>query len=608
MNRDLLIVIALLCVAIFMFVRNRPQMDVVAVIMMTALPLTGIITVDDALAGFSDANVILIAALFIVGDSLVRTGVTHRLGDWLLRRAGSSESRLVPLLMSIAAGVGSVMSSTAATALFIPVVLRVARRTGIAPNRLLMVLSSGALISGMMTLIATAPNLVVNSELVRSGFEGFHFFSFTPFGLTILALGILYMRVARRWLAGTLPTTGRGGQPHLMDWVEQYALAGREYRLRISKDSPLIGRALGSLELRSAAGLNIIAIERPGRFSAEIIQPVASTRLHAGDSLLIDRFSPTADIEDFRQRFALEPLPLTGPYFLDQSQEIGMVEAMVPPDSPLLAKTVLASRFRSEHDLTVIGLRRATRPLTEGILDEPLQLGDTLLLIGPWRAIRRLQSERRQLIVLKEPVELEEAVPAAARAPYALFILAGVIVLMATGIVPNVIAALLGCLLLGLTRCTDPASAYRSIHWQTLVLIVGMMPFAVALQKTGGIDLVAMGVIRVLGGLGLHILLAGLFTITAVVGLFISNTATTILMAPVALAVASELQASPYPFAMIVALAASAAFMTPVSSPVNALVVVPGNYKFADFVRIGVPFTLIVMLTSVVLVPWLLPP
>ncbi|MDR2212886.1 MAG: anion permease, partial [Pseudomonadales bacterium] len=276
MNTDLFIVLALLGAAIVMFVRNRPQMDMVALIMMTALPLTGIISVEESLAGFSDPNIILIAALFVVGDALVRTGVTQRLGDWLLRRTGSSESRLLPPLMASVATVGSVMSSTAATALFIPVALRIARRTGIAASRLLMPLSMGALISGMMTLIATAPNLVVNAELTRRGFRGFNFFSFTPFGLVILALGIAYMLLARRWL------THEGGgkshtQPQLQDWVEEYALAQREYRLRVGARSPLIGQTLGELELRGSANVDRIAIERPGRFAAELIQPVAST-------------------------------------------------------------------------------------------------------------------------------------------------------------------------------------------------------------------------------------------------------------------------------------------------------------------------------------------
>jgi di/tricarboxylate transporter len=229
-------------------------------------------------------------------------------------------------------------------------------------------------------------------------------------------------------------------------------------------------------------------------------------------------------------------------------------------------------------------------------------------LIGPWRAIRRLQVDRRHLIVLGLPLELDEAVPVATRAPHALLILAAMVALMVSGVIPNVLIVLIACLFLGLFRCIDVASAYRSIHWQILVLIVGMMPFAIALQKTGGVDIAAAGLIALLGDWGIPALLAGLFTVTAVVGLFISNTATAILMAPVALAVANELQASPYPFAMIVALAASAAFMTPVSSPVNTLVVAPGNYRFSDFVRVGVPFTVIVLLVSVALVPMLLPP
>lgn len=607
MSTDLLVVVVLLLAAIVMFVRNRPRMDVVALIMMTTLPLTGVISVQDALAGFSDPNIVLIAALFVIGDSLVRTGVAQRLGDWLLSRAGSSETRLIPPLMVSVAGIGSIMSSTAVVALFIPVVLRIAQKTGTSVRRLMMPLSVAALISGMMTLVATPPNLVVNGELVRRGFEGFHFFSFTPFGLPLLALGIAYMLLARRWLAPDLAADGDPARPRLAHWIEEYGLAEREYRLRVEPGSPLEGKTLEVLGLRSSAGVNIIAVERIGRFSRRIIQPVATTELHVGDILLVDLFSPAVDIEDIGRRFALERLPLTGAYFLDRSQEIGMVEVMIPATSKLIGKSVMAARFRSEFDLTAIGLRRGHAPHAGSILEEPLRLGDTLLLIGPWRAIRRLQSDWKHLIVLNLPAELDEVVPAPSRAPHALAVLALVIALMVSGIVPNVVAALVGCLLLGLLGCIDITTAYRSIHWQTLVLIVGMMPFAVALQKTGGIDLAAGALTGVLGSASIHAVLAGLFAVTAVLGLFISNTATAVLMAPVALAVAEELQASPYPFAMIVALAASAAFMTPVSSPVNTLVLGPGNYTFMDFVRVGVPFALIAMVVSVTLVAWLLP-
>jgi di/tricarboxylate transporter len=241
-------------------------------------------------------------------------------------------------------------------------------------------------------------------------------------------------------------------------------------------------------------------------------------------------------------------------------------------------------------------------------MTRPLKVGDTLLVIGPWRNIRTLQSEREDLFVLNLPRELAEVLPAASRAPFALACLLLTVGLMVSGIVTNVHAALIGCLLMGASRCIDMTSAYRSIHWQTLLLIVGMLPFSTALQRTGGVDLAADGLLAILGGSGIHLVLACLFGVTAVLGLFISNTATAVLMTPVALALATDLHSSPYPFAMTVALGASAAFMTPVSSPVNTLVVTPGNYGFADFLRVGVPFTVIVLIVSVLLVPLILPP
>jgi di/tricarboxylate transporter len=607
MNASLAIVLVLLASAIVMFAINKPRLDAVALIMLVALPFTGVLTVNEALSGFSDANIVLIAALFVIGDGLVRTGVAQRLGDWLIAKAGKSEVRLIVLLMMVVCGLGATMSSTAVTAIFIPVALRIAQSTGISPGRLMMPLSFAALISGMMTLVATAPNLVVNSELERHGVEGFRFFSFTPFGLPVLVLGIAYMCFARRWLPaqGDHKTSSRAS---FSAWIDEYKLAGRESRLRIMDGSPLAGENLENLKLRGVSGANIVAIERSRRFTTETLRPSAKTELRTGDILLIDLSPSSEDIQSLRAQYHLEELPLTGAYFSDRSQEIGLAEVLLPPTSELVGETLVEAEFRTRFGLTVIGLGRGGRALTGDLLKETLHTGDTLLLVGPWKEIERLRGDTTKMVIMNLPAEIDERLPAPGRALQALICLAIVIALMVSGIVPNVQAALIGCLLMGLLGCIDFASAYRSIDWKTIVLIVGMLPFSIALERTGGVDLAAEGLKELTAGAGVRFVLATLFVITAMLGMFISNTATAILMAPVALAVAFDLNVSPYPFAMIVALAASTAFMTPVSSPVNTLVVTPGRYTFGDFVRIGVPFSIVVMIVCVILVPWLLPP
>jgi len=607
MNSDLAIVLVLLAAAIAMFAINKPRMDAVGLIMLTVLPLTGVITMGEALAGFSDSAIVLLGALFVIGEGLVRTGVAQRLGDWLNEKARGSETRLLVLLMAAVTGLGAFMSSTGVVAIFIPVALRIAQSTGTAPSQLMMPLSVAALISGMMTLIATAPNLVVNAELVRHGVSGFQFFSFTPFGLPVLILGIAYMLFARRWLAAKTETGTSAGRPTFRDWIEQYKLADREYRLRVTDRSPLVGKTLGEVDLRATAGVNLVAIERKGRFASDVIAPTRTTELHAEDILLVDLFAPKIDIEAFRQQFTLDALPLTGAYFSDRSQDIGMAEVMVAADSELAGKTVVEATFRSRYGLTVIGLRHGREALARGLLDERLRVGDTLLVVGRWKEIERLASATSDLLVLNLPTELEEVIPVVGKVPHALLCLAIMVGLMVSGMVPNVQAAFIACLLMGALGCIDLESAYRSIHWKSLVLIVGMLPFSIALQKTGGVDLAADALMAVTSGAGAYGVLASLFAITALLGLFISNTATAVLMAPVALAISGELGASPYPFGMIVALAASTAFMTPISSPVNTLVVGPGNYSFGDFVKVGAPFSVVVLVVSVLLVPWLLP-
>ena len=500
------------------------------------------------------------------------------------------------------------MSSTGVVAIFIPVALRIAQNTGVAPSQLMMPLSVAALISGMLTLVATAPNLVVNAELVRRGVEGFHFFSFTPFGLPVLVLGIVYMLFARRWLPASREGDGAGaGRPTLREWIERYKLADREYRLRVTERSSLVGRTLDEVDLRGTAGVNLVAIERQRRRTREVFRPTPETELAAGDVLLVDLFRPTVDIDALRQRLGLEALPLTGVYFSDRSQDIGLAEVMVAADSELAGRTVVDARLRSRFGLTAIGLRHG-RVAHEGpLLGETLRVGDTLLVVGRWKDIERLREDGGDLLILNLPAERGEVLPVAGKAPQALFSLVLMVGLMVSGVVPNVQAALIACLLMGLLGCIDLDSAYRSIHWKSLILIIGMLPFSIALQKTGGVDLAADGLMALTGGAGARVVLGCLFAITAGLGLFVSNTATAVLMAPVALALAEDLAASPYPFAMIVALAASTAFMTPISSPVNTLVVGPGNYRFGDFVKIGAPFSVVVMVVSVWLVPWLLP-
>ncbi|WP_429035797.1 SLC13 family permease [Aeromonas media] len=609
MNSELIWVLCMLVGAIFLFITNRVRMDVVALLIIILFVLSGTLTLPQALAGFSDPNVILIAALFVVGDGLVRTGIAYQVGDALVKVAGSSETRLLVLLMVAVATLGAVMSSTGVVAIFIPVVLSVANRMGIPAGRLMMPLGFAGLISGMMTLVATPPNMVVNSELMRHDIQGFGFFGFTPMGMLILGLGVLYMLLMRNRLVreGEEGKGKQAGRSTMRDLIRDYRLAGRARRLAIRPDSPLIGQTLDELQLRARFGANVIGLERWRKFRRVMVTVSGVTEFQAKDVLLIDMSDPEVDVREFCSEARLEPMILRGEYFSDQAREVGMAEVSLIPESRLLGKSIREVAFRSRYGLSVVGIRRNGEALTGKLVDEPLLMGDSLLVVGNWSLIRQLQTHHRDFLLLGLPAEVDEMAPARSQAIHALIALTVMIVLMVTDPVPNVIAALIACLLMGKFRCIDMESAYKSIHWPTLILIVGMLPFALALQETGGVDLIVGALISAVGEMGPRVMLASLFVLCAAIGLFISNTATAVLMAPIALGTAQQMGVSPYPFAMTIAIAASAAFMTPVSSPVNTLVLGPGNYKFMDFIRVGVPFTVLVMVVSVIAIPWFFP-
>ena len=606
-NIELFWVLSLLAVTIALFISGKLRMDVVALLVITAFVLSGALSLQEATLGFSDPNVILIAALFVIGEGLVRTGVALSVGEWLVRMAGSSETRMLVLLMVTVAGLGAFMSSTGVVAIFIPIVINVAAKINSSPGRLMMPLSFAGLISGMMTLVATPPNLVVNSELVREGFSGFGFFAVTPVGLVALLLGIGYMLLVRFWLGNTPQDVSNMGQRTFRDLIRDYKLSGRARRLAVRPGSVLAGQTLDNLQLRERYGMNVVGLERWRKFRRVMVPVTGTTEFCIHDVLLIDISAADIDLREFCSKHMLEPMILRGEYFSDRAQDVGMAEVLIVPDSGLQNKTLRESAFRSRYCVSVIGIRRRGETLEGALQNLALELGDCLLVIGDWKKITQLQQQNRDVILLNLPAEVNDVAPASSQAPHAIFCLALMVAMMLTREIPNPIAAIIACLLMGRFGCIDMESAWRAIHWPSIILIVGMMPFALALQKTGGIKLIVEGLMDLAGGHSPHIMLLSLFVLSAVIGLFISNTATAVLMAPVGVAAAHQMGLSPYPFTMIVALAASSAFMTPVSSPVNTLILGPGGYRFSDFVKIGVPFTLLIMVVSVVMVPLLFP-
>ena len=501
MNGELIWVLSLLAIAVVLFATGKVRMDAIALMVIVAFVLSGTLTLNEAFSGFSDPNVILIAALFIIGDGLVRTGVATKMGAWLVSVAGNSETKMLIYLMLTVAGLGAFMSSTGVVAIFIPVVLSVSARMNTSPSRLMMPLSFAGLISGMMTLVATPPNLVVNSELLREGLHGFSFFSVTPIGLVVLILGIVYMLAVRFMLKTENGESARDGRKRstFRDLIREYHLTGRARRLAIRPGSPMIGQRLDDLKLRERYCASVIGVERWRRFRRVIVNVNGVSEFRARDVLLIDMSASDVDLRQFCGEQMLEPMVLRGEYFADQALDVGMAEVSLIPDSEMIGKTVREIAFRTRFGLNIVGMKRDGEAMDGSVVDEPLQLGDILLVVGNWRQIALLAKRGRDFVVLNMPVEVDDASPAHSQAPHAIFCLVLMVALMLTDEIPNPIAAIIACLLMGKFRCINAESAYKAIHWPSIILIVGMMPFALALQKTGGVDLVVKGLMDVAG-------------------------------------------------------------------------------------------------------------
>lgn len=602
MTGHMLIVFGILAGAVVLFASGRVRPDVVAILVVLALNLSSVLTIQEAVAGFGQPVVALIAAVSIVGEGLIATGVAYRLGEAVMKAGGSSEARLVALVMMLAGTVGAFMSSSAIVAMFIPVVLSIANKIGLNRKRMLMPLSIAALISGMMTLIASSPNMIVEDTLRARGLAPLGFFSWTPFGVAALATAIVFMLVAGRNMLSKQTSADEAGarQPSAYDLLGSYGLADKWHRLQVPRASPLIGQSVAQTQLLERFGAVLVGFEKHQHGRAQFLPAMPETMFEPDDAIFA-----VGNEEQAQQLIAAHDLVVLPR--LDQRQrhealqEVGVAEIMLAPESKLIGQTLRDVGFSSQYDLNVLAIRHRGERLTTQLEDQTLDFGDTLLVAGGWGEIRRLRDDPEEFVVLTLPAEYSELMPARHRAPIAVAILVAMVAVMASELVANAAAVLIAALAMIATRCVKLDSIYRIVNWKTVVLVAGTLPLATALSKTGATAMMAHGLVALLGSLGPLAMLAAVFLVTALIGLFISNSATAVLIAPVAIDAARALHVSPHAFAITVSIGCCAAFVTPVSSAVNMLVMEPGGYTFGDFVKVGLPLLLLTMVVTVVL-------
>lgn len=608
MTEQMLIVLGILAGAVVLWSWGRPRADIVAVLVVLGLLLSRVLTPQESFAGFGDPVVILMAAVFIVGEALVNTGVVHRLSVFLLKVGGNSETRLIVLVMLLAGGIGAFMSSTALVAMFIPVVLAITGRTGLNRKRMLMPLAVAATIGSMMTLISTTPSMIIANILSTRGLPPLGFFSWTPFGLSVLAAGIAFMLLGRGLLSKQSKVeAARSRTPSAYDLLDSYGLTPWWHRLQVPEGSPLIGRSVAQLRsLYDRFGVMPVGLEKSAKGKTAFLPALPETIFETGDAIFV--IVPEEQAQQFIETQQLIKLPrLEERQAHEALQEIGVAELMLAPESKLIAKTVGEIEFRARYHVSVLALRHRGERLTTNLAHHRLDFGDTLLIAGGWDDISRLREDRENFVVLTLSAEYQERLPARRRAPVAVAILAMMALVMASGLIHVSATALLAALAMLATRCVPLDAIYRVVSWKTLVLVAGMMPLATALTKTGITAMIAQGLVTALGSAGPIAMLVVVFLFAALIGLFLPNAATALLIAPVAIEAAQALHVSPAAFAMTVSISCSASFVTPVSSTWNLLIMEPGGYAFGDYVKVGLPLLFLTMLITVTLVRLIYP-
>lgn len=602
MTPDMLLVFAILGITIVLFILDRFRLDLVAVLALLALLLTHILTPQEALAGLSDPVVIMIAGLFVVGAAIFETGIADAAGRQITRIAGVSLTRLMIVIMLSTAFLSAFLSSTGTVAVMMPVVVSLAKKARINPAKLLIPLAFASLLGGMLTLIGTPPNIIVSNQLQAQGMQPFHFFAFTPVGLVMLAIGILFMVFVGRHLLPDRPMVqdAERGVVAQNTLIDLYELRPRLFELEVLQNSPVIGFTLSELCVRSLYSLNVVSIQTQGpqKTHSKIADPHSMLRTH--DKLIVKGEHDAVEL------FAKEKNLRISPIHDDSLSNLQFVEILLPPRSSLLNRSLRDIKFQKKYGAVVLAEKRSGKVISTHTSTEPLHTGDTLLVTGSHRELNKLKAERNDFIVVSETTALQEKV-LSRKAPIVLAILLGMMVLMSLGWVANVTAVILAAMAVVVAGALKMEEVYKSINWESVILIAAILPMATALEKTGALTLIVSGLLGSAGESSSYVMLLLLFLLTSLLSQVISNTATSVLVAPIAFQLAVGMGLSPYPFLMTVAVAASTSFATPVASPVNALVINPGNYRFKDFFKVGVLLQITILITSLLIIPVIFP-
>ena len=605
------LVIIILLSTIVLFVVGKPRADIVALCALTCLLLTGVLTPTEALSGFSNPVLVMMVGLFVVGGAIVQTGLAKAVGGRILTLAKGNDRLLFLLIMVVTAVIGAFVSNTGTVALMMPIVVSMASSSGKNASRLLMPLAFASSLGGMLTLIGTPPNLVIDETLRAHGHEGLSFFSFLPVGIICLLVGIaVMMPLSDRFLNKAASDGGRKKGKSLGELVSEYRIQGDVRAYQVGPSSPIVGSTVARLDLRARFGVTIFEIRHKASRRGGIVRnvsqrlPLPGTVIQSGDVLYLQ--GKGQDVERFAKEAGLEKA--NNPSF--RFYDIGIAEIVVMPESRLVGSLLRDSSFRENYNINVLGIKRSDEYITKNLPSAKLRAGDTLLIQGLWENIMRLDRAEADWLLLGQPKEMAEKVTLNYKAPLAGMIMLVMVLVMALDIIPvapvtAVIAAGLLMVVSGCFRSVD--AAYKTINWESVVLIAAMMPMATALEKTGVSAAVSHTLVASLGHVGPVALLCGLYFTTSLLTMFISNTATAVLMAPIAMSASLELGVSPLPMLFAVTLGASMCFASPFSTPPNALVMHAGGYTFADYVKVGLPLQVVMGVVMTVVLPLLFP-